>query len=101
MEDAEIDAHNDPIDADEDAALDVLEAVATLVRVMKAEDLIRVKCDHFAVEIPGFVFHAFTTYAAAAHKAAEAIRCGAHHATIRYSDDGTFFSELWTGKAAS
>jgi hypothetical protein len=95
MEDAEIEAQHAEIDADEDAALDELEAVATLIRVMKADDLIRVAANRFTVDLPGFQFRTTTTYAAIAREAAAGIRSGAAYVTIRYSEDGVFFSELW------
>jgi hypothetical protein len=95
MEDAEIEAQHAEIDADEDAALDELEAVATLIRVMKADDLIRVAANRFTVDLPGFQFRTTTTYAAIALEAAAGIRSGAPYVTIRYSEDGVFFSELW------
>jgi hypothetical protein len=94
-EDAIIEQQNAEIDADEDAALDELEAVATLVRVMKADDLIRVAANRFTVDLPRFTFKTATTYAAIAREAAAGIRGGAPYVTIRYSEDGVFFSELW------
>jgi hypothetical protein len=100
IEDAVIEQQNAAIDADEDAALDELAAVAHLLRVGKSADLIRVPANRFVVDLPGFTFRTATTYAAIAREAAAAIKAGAPYVTIRYSEDGTFFSELWTKQAA-
>lgn len=105
MEDAVIEAQNAAIDADDDAdddaALDELAAVATLIRIGKTADLIRVLANRFTVDLPGFKGSSVAaTYAEAARNAAAAISSGAAYAHIRYSEDGTHFSELWAGKAA-
>lgn len=95
VEDAIIEAQQAGIDADADAALDDLETVAKLVRVYKANDLIRVPANRFVVDLPGFAFKTATTYAAIVREAAAGIRGGAPYVTIRYSENGTFFSEVW------
>lgn len=92
VEDAIIEQHN--ADTDTDAALDDLETVAKLVRVYKADDLIRVPANRFVVDLQGFQFRTATTYAAIVREAAAGIRGGAPYVTIRYSENGTFFSEV-------
>lgn len=100
MEDAVIEAQNAAIDAEDDAALDELTAIATLIRIGKTADLIRVPANRFTVDLPGFKGSSVAaTYAEAVRNAAAAISGGAAYAHIRYSENGVFFSELWTGKA--
>jgi hypothetical protein len=94
MEDAIIEAQQAEIDADEDAALDELEAVAELVRVGKVADLITVP-NRFILHEPNFSGGVFTTYAEAVRKAVASIRLGAPYIGIHYSEDGIHFSELW------
>jgi hypothetical protein len=100
VEDAIVEAQHAEMDADEDAALDALEAVATLVNVYKADDLIRVPANRFSLDLQHFQFKIASTYAAIVREAAAGIQAGAPFVTIRYSEDGVFFSELWAKREA-